>query len=78
MGISNVGSGVLSYQNVTRFGEISPKCRHFKSLWQLFDSSLNIWQNVEPSLEIFRYYLGTFSLLQMGQYGKFNVTIWLH
>ena len=40
----------------TIFGEISPKWEHFKSLWQLFESLLNIWQNVAPSLEIFPSY----------------------
>ena len=39
--------------SVTRFGEISPSGLHFKSLKQLFESLLNIWQNVEPYLEIF-------------------------
>ena len=41
--------------SVTRFGKISANNRqHFKSLCQLFASLLNIWQNVEPSLEIFQ------------------------
>ena len=58
---------------VTRFGEISPKCQHFKSLWQLLESLLNIWQNVEFSLEIL-YAIGhIFIATNMGKYGKINL-----
>ena len=42
----------------------------------LLESLLNIWQNVEPSLENFYMLLGTFSLLHMGKYGKINVANW--
>ena len=59
--------------SVTRFGEISPKCQHFKSLWQLLESLLNIWQNVEFSLEIL-YAIGhIFIATNMGKYGKINL-----
>ena len=59
--------------SVTRFGEISPKCQHFKSLWQLLESLLNIWQNVEFSLEIL-YAIGhIFIATNMGKYGNINL-----
>ena len=47
-------------RSVTRFGEFSPKYQHFKCLWLLLESLLNIWLNVEPSLEIFLYYWAHF------------------
>ena len=33
----------------TRFDEILPKLKNFKSLWQTFEGLFLIWQNVEPT-----------------------------
>ena len=44
VGPFNTYLGTKTNRNsVTRFGEISP-------LWQIFDCSLLIWQNAEPTL----------------------------
>ena len=50
--ISPMTFGSLSC-SMTKFGGILPKWQHFKSLWHLFPSLLNIWQNVFPCFEIF-------------------------
>ena len=36
--------------SVTRFGENSPLCQNFTSLWQLFGGLFLIWQNSKPTL----------------------------
>ena len=36
--------------SVIRFGQISPICQKFTSLWQIFDSLFLIWQSAEPNL----------------------------
>ena len=35
--------------SVTEFDEISPKCLHFKSLWQFFESLFCIGKIFEPN-----------------------------
>ena len=38
--------------SVTRFGEISPIRRDFRSLWQTFECLICVWHNFEPTLAL--------------------------
>ena len=41
--------------SVTRFGEISPIRRDFRSLWQTFECLICVWQNFEPTLALKKF-----------------------
>ena len=63
--------------SVTRFGEISPLCQKFTSLWQNFESSFHIWQDGEPILANLWHNWANFHVAN-GQILKNNLTIWSH
>ena len=75
---SSVNLGLNALGSVTRFGENSPKWQDFKSLWQLFESLHNIWQNNEPSLEIFICYWAHFHCYIFCKYGIIKIANWSH
>ena len=47
-------------------------------VWQFLDSLLIIWQNVEPSLEIFQCYWAHCHCYKFANIEKSNVAIWSH
>ena len=51
--------------------------QHFKSLGQLFQSLLIIWQNVEPYLDILNA-IGRIFIVTNGRILKNNIDIWSH
>ena len=61
--------------SVTRFVEFSPSGKHFKSLGQLYESSLRYY--VESYLDIFNA-IGRIFIVSNGRILKNNIEIWSH
>ena len=63
--------------SVTRFGEISPLCQTFKSLWVIFlDVLFSIWQTFVPTLAF--YAIGQIVIAVNGQRLNNSIAIWSH